>query len=704
MHSVNGAVIKPRTQEAGGMSWALMLSHEGLDGEFFFVTHSWKEGVYEFSRKVVNHWQRQDLSMWCCFLANPQTWDREELNKLLGGRFDLSDSPFMLALSASQLHSFVVVPNVTESLYCRLWCVAELWKAMEVEKQRGSPLIFVAKDTVKKAPDTKGGTKDSISTMIQHATCSDENDEKRIRAYIQGNEHHLQDEIKNLAIKAKEREKMEKMEEKKKSRSSQKHRASRGRGKLDSASTFDRLEAQLAEISSSSFEASRGEESERAAVAAVSESGVIHEVRLMTVVEHHEERRMMRQEPVERQAPMMMESAAIAGEEEREVHRQSLARFREEMSPAEEEKRMFQQRLHDLRMQTESQRHADDETERLLFEKIQLLSQQLSDRRQSIEVRHHKETEREATLRRQIQATESATIEELHMEILLRKEAAEVREKCLEEEAERLKTLREKGDPSNMPQKDEVAECLASLAQRRISRIQLESLLESGEGEEALRQYLGALKHAEFDDFMNEVKLHRQSDEATEAFLGSEVESLGAELRRHKLESDQRRAQAQRFEEEIVMEMERLQKLQNLEEQSRQKESEFDERRAGQMELLTPIVHTLAHTVELTEVEVPASEPEAKEDVGTPIGAFVMFGFHSESQSLPAPVVCEVPEVQGAAGMRSPTTRESAREEHRPVSTRGSASPGSESGSDEETEAGIVEEDEDDRLNDLFDI
>ncbi|CAE7947220.1 unnamed protein product, partial [Symbiodinium sp. KB8] len=212
MHSVNGAVIKPRTQEAGGMSWALMLSPEGLDGEFFFVTHSWKEGVYEFSRKVVNHWQRQDLSMWCCFLANPQTWDREELNKLLGERFDLSDSPFMLALSASQLHSFVVVPNVTESLYCRLWCVAELWKAMEVEKQRGSPLIFVAKDTVKKAPDAKGGTKDSISTMLQHATCSDENDERRIRAYIQGNEHHLQDEIKNLAIKAKQREKMEKME------------------------------------------------------------------------------------------------------------------------------------------------------------------------------------------------------------------------------------------------------------------------------------------------------------------------------------------------------------------------------------------------------------------------------------------------------------------------------------------------------------
>ena len=35
--------------------------------------------------------------MWCCFLANPQTWQREDLNELLGQRDDLMDSPFMLA-------------------------------------------------------------------------------------------------------------------------------------------------------------------------------------------------------------------------------------------------------------------------------------------------------------------------------------------------------------------------------------------------------------------------------------------------------------------------------------------------------------------------------------------------------------------------------------------------------------------------------
>ena len=32
--------------------------------------------------QVVHHWQDADLSMWCCFLANPQTWDREDSVRL----------------------------------------------------------------------------------------------------------------------------------------------------------------------------------------------------------------------------------------------------------------------------------------------------------------------------------------------------------------------------------------------------------------------------------------------------------------------------------------------------------------------------------------------------------------------------------------------------------------------------------------------
>ena len=59
--------------------------------------------------------------------------------------------------------------EVTESLYCRLWCVAELWKAMEVQKLRGTHMIHVAKDA------KKGGKADreSIGAMIQGAGCSD---------------------------------------------------------------------------------------------------------------------------------------------------------------------------------------------------------------------------------------------------------------------------------------------------------------------------------------------------------------------------------------------------------------------------------------------------------------------------------------------------------------------------------------------------
>eukprot|EP00913_Durusdinium_trenchii_P009081 g8537.t1 len=175
MHAVNEAVIRPRTARAGGMSWALMLSPEGLSGEFFFVTHSWKEGVYEFSRKDTENETPADL------------------NQLLGQSFDLMDSPFMQALSSQQLHSFVVVPNVTESLYCRLWCVAELWKAMEVQKLRGDGRMI--QDNVK---DSHKVRPTEIATLIHGATCSDVNDEKRIRAYIAGKEQHIQE--KSIAI------------------------------------------------------------------------------------------------------------------------------------------------------------------------------------------------------------------------------------------------------------------------------------------------------------------------------------------------------------------------------------------------------------------------------------------------------------------------------------------------------------------------
>lgn len=59
--------------------------------------------ILEDVDQVLNHWENDALSMWCCFLANPQTWQREDLNELLGQRDDLMDSPFMQAFRFVEL-------------------------------------------------------------------------------------------------------------------------------------------------------------------------------------------------------------------------------------------------------------------------------------------------------------------------------------------------------------------------------------------------------------------------------------------------------------------------------------------------------------------------------------------------------------------------------------------------------------------------
>eukprot|EP00927_Polykrikos_kofoidii_P006071 TRINITY_DN12452_c0_g1_i3.p1 TRINITY_DN12452_c0_g1~~TRINITY_DN12452_c0_g1_i3.p1 ORF type:complete len:323 (-),score=36.25 TRINITY_DN12452_c0_g1_i3:49-1017(-) len=195
MHAVNKYVIIPRTRRKGGMSWALMKNRRGHPISFF-VTHAWKEGVYEFARKVKHQWP-QGMFMWCCFLANPQSWDYPALKQLLGEREDLQDSPFMLALSATTLSRFVIVPNATESLYTRLWCVAELKKAMELELQRR--FIYIAKDPLCEGARRNRVHSERIDSMVSRATCTDPADETRIRAYISGFEGELQNTISQLA-------------------------------------------------------------------------------------------------------------------------------------------------------------------------------------------------------------------------------------------------------------------------------------------------------------------------------------------------------------------------------------------------------------------------------------------------------------------------------------------------------------------------
>ncbi|CAL1163555.1 unnamed protein product [Cladocopium goreaui] len=122
IYTVNEQYIKPVTQQAGKMSWALMRHPDGLDCELF-ISHAWQEGVFEFLAKVRHSWPRGVQTAWCCMLANPQNLD---ISSFLQSP---KTSPFAVALEASKV--MLVVPNRHQSVYTRLWCSYEAYLAQE---------------------------------------------------------------------------------------------------------------------------------------------------------------------------------------------------------------------------------------------------------------------------------------------------------------------------------------------------------------------------------------------------------------------------------------------------------------------------------------------------------------------------------------------------------------------------------------------
>ena len=111
IHTVNTQYIMPVTQEAGKVSWALMLHPDGLDCDLF-ISHAWLEGIFEFLSKVLHSWPSSSRNVWCCMLANPQNLD-------IGSYLQSpSTSPFARALQASTC--VLVVPNRHCSIYTRL--------------------------------------------------------------------------------------------------------------------------------------------------------------------------------------------------------------------------------------------------------------------------------------------------------------------------------------------------------------------------------------------------------------------------------------------------------------------------------------------------------------------------------------------------------------------------------------------------------
>eukprot|EP00435_Cladocopium_sp_Y103_P056166 s89_g18.t2 len=541
MHAVNLDVIKPRTALAGGMSWALMLNPGGLHSDFFFVTHSWKEGVYEFSRKVLNHWQNEALAMWCCFLANPQTWQRQDLNQLLGERFDLMDSPFMQALADERLHSFVVVPNVTESLYCRLWCVAELWKAMEVQKMRGQQMIHVAKDAVKHAH--KARPSETIAAMIHGASCSDENDEKRIRAYISGNEVHIQDMIKSLASKKKGHRWTDDAPEPPSSLASHAvqvlpvvpvrgHEGDHHAATVTSFTPTEPVTLVAARVEEPMALAHEVDQRKRQESSAIPSSLVKEECRFVAS-DHSEEKMILTHRHMER-------------DEER--------RFVAEIDYSQDERHALEERILEIREEVELRRLEELEVEKMLMLKVEHLELSLEDRRRSIVERTGREHEREEALSKYLRLLEDAEVKDLEHEIRQRRHSAVLKEEKLQQQLAGLAA-----EPLNEAveleaERDKIEE---RLQQQTTLRRQLESL-EKTEGTDSVRRHLVAIKQAEMVELHKEMELHRREDEEKEQPMRQRLKELHEDWERFRAESESKRQAFEEHEEKILHEIETL--------------------------------------------------------------------------------------------------------------------------------------------------
>lgn len=235
IHLVVKHVVAPESRIAGGMSWALARHPDGLPVNIF-MTHCWEEGIYEFHRKVKRyihgdptHTTKSDPRpaephIWCCFLANPQCWQRQDLKELLGQ--DPMKSPFAKALMARNAADELLVKcvwlvsNRATSIYTRLWCVLELKIAMDL----GLPIVF----SLSSASVDPSGTpiprltpnpeqpvrvngmdlgsyrlRDQLLIGfdgVQHAECSDPDDAKLIQAAVLGSEKQINTMIERISF------------------------------------------------------------------------------------------------------------------------------------------------------------------------------------------------------------------------------------------------------------------------------------------------------------------------------------------------------------------------------------------------------------------------------------------------------------------------------------------------------------------------
>jgi len=171
-YKVVNSIIKPRTRAqtpAQSVSYALLHNPRGIDVSTF-MSHAWAEGFKEFGRSIRGNTHG---GLWMCFTANPQNWGPSELDKLLGE--NVYQSPFAIALREAD--RVVVVRNSTVNVHTRLWCVFELFLAMELNK----PITALGPLAPQKVGEPIGS----------RATCSNPADTAKLRLAIAGKEQKV---------------------------------------------------------------------------------------------------------------------------------------------------------------------------------------------------------------------------------------------------------------------------------------------------------------------------------------------------------------------------------------------------------------------------------------------------------------------------------------------------------------------------------
>lgn len=134
MRDVVDDVIKPRTR-GRGIGYALLLNSERPIQAKYMVSHSWDEGFLDFVDALrVGDAEIAGEGLWICAVALFQKEDDDcgpgpTVHEQLGD--DVLEGPFVVVVR--QASRLLVVQTDRSQVYTRLWCVLELYQAMELD-------------------------------------------------------------------------------------------------------------------------------------------------------------------------------------------------------------------------------------------------------------------------------------------------------------------------------------------------------------------------------------------------------------------------------------------------------------------------------------------------------------------------------------------------------------------------------------------